>query len=419
MKNVIILYLLIAGMYLGSILAVLNSENFPVTLFQIILVLSIAVFVWYKIANKNFELITNDYAFVLLIFLAIMFFSIIYSADRTSGFLNAFRFVVLLVFVGFLTNLIVERKQIVKAIVFASLLCLILSVISMGESLFNPEVAIQNLLSQGTKLTRAAAGGIYSDPNRFAASLFIPVAFGFSVMNSRIETKYRVIGGLLFLLIFAGIISSYSRSGFLAVVLICSLNVIFFKRVRPFFLIFLSFIIVILLIPNLRLTMFSYLDRIIDLLTGNIDHSSSIRILLGIAAVKMFLNSYGLGIGYDAFNVHFPKYFSVQESIGVVEPHNITYRILAELGIHGLLIFLVILFFLFRDAYNNIRLAEDVTDRILAVTLFSSFCGYVTFYQFYGGALTDNMVMLNIALILVHKRFLLSKDRTKSLSLDA
>lgn len=409
MKNVIILYLLIAGIYLGSILAILNSENFPITLFQVILILSIIFFVWYKIANKNFELFTNDYAFVLLIFLSIIFFSIIYSTDRVSGFINASRFFVLIVFVGFLTNMIVERNQVVKALVFASLLCLILSVVSMGESLLNPEVAIQNLLSQGTKLTRAVAGGIYSDPNRFSASLFIPLAFGFSVMNSRIETKYRVFGGILFLLFMGGIISSYSRSGFLAVMLICSLNVYFFKRVRPFLLLFLSMIILILLTPNLRLTMFSYLDRIIDLLAGNMDHSSSIRILLGIAAIKMFLNSYGLGVGYDAFNIHFPKYFTVQESIGVVEPHNITYQILAELGFHGLLIFLVILLFLFRDAYNNIRLSEDATDRIIAVTLFSSFCGYVIFYQFYGGALTDNMVMLNIALILVHKRFLLSK----------
>lgn len=409
MKNVITLYLLIAGIYLGSILAVLNSENFPVTLFQVILVLSMVAFVWYKIANKNFEFFTNDYAFVLLIFLSIMFLSIIYSTDRVSGFINIIRFVVLIVFAGFLTNLIVERNQIIKGLIFASLLCLILSMISMGESLLNPQVAIQNLLSQGTKLTRAAAGGIYSDPNRFAASLFIPVAFGFSVMNSRIDTKYRVAGGILFLLLMGGIISSYSRSGFLAVVFICSLNVIFFKRVRPFLLLFFSLIIVILIIPNLRLTMFSYLDRIIDLLSGNIDHSSSIRILLGIAAIKMFLNSYGLGVGYDAFSIHFTKYFTVQESIGVVEPHNITYQVLAELGIHGALIFLVILFFLFRDAYNNIHLSEDVIDRIIAVTLYSSFCGYVIFYQFYGGALTDNMVMLNIALFLVHKRFLLSR----------
>lgn len=410
MKNVIILYSLIAGIYLGSILAVLNSDSFPITLFQVVLVLSIVIFAWYKIINKDFDFYTNDYAFVLLIFLSIMFLSILYSSDRVSGVLNATRFAVLIVFVGFLTNLVIERDQIIRGLIFASLLCLVLSMISMSESLFNPEVAIQNLLSQGTKLTRAAAGGIYSDPNRFAASLFIPIAFGFSIMNSRIENKYRVVGGVLFLLILGGIISSYSRSGFLAVVLICSLNVYFFKRMRPFFLLFFSAILIVLLIPNLRITMFSYLDRIIDLLTGNMDHSSSIRVLLGIAAIKMFLNSYGLGVGYDAFNVHFTKYYTVQESIGVVEPHNITYRILAELGIQGLLIFLVILFFLFRDAYNNIRLAEDVTDKIIAITLFSSFCGYVIFYQFYGGALTDNMLMLNIGLFLVHKRFLLSKD---------
>ncbi|MEX1014402.1 MAG: O-antigen ligase family protein [Candidatus Paceibacterota bacterium] len=412
MKNGVLFYLIVASVYLEAILAVLSSESIPVTLFQIIFIVSFFIFVGYKLLNDDFEVYYNDYAFLLVIFIAIIFVSLIYSADRLNGFVNAIRFIVLVVFAGFLTNLIVEKSQIKKGLIFASVLCMILAAISMGESLFNPDIVIQNFLSQGTKLTRSAAGGIFNDPNRFAASLFIPLAFGFSLMNSSINIKYRIAGGIIFLMILGGVVTSYSRSGFLAVVFISMINLYYFKKIKPFAYLALAAIIVVFFIPSLRLIFFTYSGRIIDLITGaGPDASSSIRVMLGIAGIKMFLNSYGLGVGFDAFNEHFTSYFTIQKSIGVVEPHNITYTVLAELGVHGFFIFAVIVFFLFRDAINNIKKSEEVMDRIIAVTLFSSFCGYVIFYQLYGGGLMDNILMFNIALILVHKRFLLSNNK--------
>lgn len=406
MKNAILFYIIIVGVFSEAILAVFVGENFPITLFQITLVGTFVAFVGYKLIKHDFELYHNDYALLLIIFLTITFLSLIYSADRVSGFVNALRFLVLVIFIGFLTNLITDRAQIIKGLILSSILCIVLATVSMGESLFNPEIAIRNILSGGGNLIRSAAGGVYEDPNRFAASLFIPIAFGFSLMNARTDIKYRIAGGLLFLLLLGGIISSYSRSGFVAVVVICLLNIFYLKRVKPFLLLVFLLLIVVFITPGLRVMMFSYTERIINLVTGNIDDSSSIRILLGIAAIKMFINSYGLGVGFDAFNEHFTSYFTIQESFGVVEPHNITYTVLAELGIHGFLIFAIIVFFLFRDALGNIDKSDSVIDNIIAVSLFSAFCGYVIFFQFYGGGLADNILMFNIGLILAHKKLL-------------
>ena len=124
----------------------------------------------------------------------------------------------------------------------------------------------------------------------------------------------------------------------------------------------------------------------------------------------MFIDSYGLGIGFDAFGNHFTDYYSPQQTIGVIEPHNITYTILSELGMQGFFIFGVIVFFLFRDAFGNIKKSDSTIDKIISVTLFSSFCGYVLFYQFYGGGLFDSILMLNIGLILAHKKLLSGWD---------
>jgi O-antigen ligase len=212
------------------------------------------------------------------------------------------------------------------------------------------------------------------------------------------------------MLILGGIITSYSRSGFLAVAVICIINIFIFKRFKPFVILGVIGVVAILLIPTFRLTFASYSERILDLLTGAIDTSSNIRIMLGIASINMFIDSYGLGVGFDAFSERFTSYYSIQETVGVVEPHNLTYTVLAELGMQGFIIFILIVFFLFKDALLNIRNAETIFDRILSVSFFCSFCGYILFYQFYGGGLTDNILMFNIALILTHKKFLHKSD---------
>lgn len=406
MKNGALLYLLISGVFLGGILDVLNNENSVVSLFQVLFISSFIVFCGYKIINDDFNIYHNNYAIILIIFFGLIFLSLVYSEDRMHGFFNGVRFLVLLLFVGVITNLVISRRQIVKGLILGGFICVSLSTLSVGESLFDPQTVIQNFLNQGTKITRSAAGGIYSDPNRFAASLFLPIAFGFSVMNSRLDMKYRLAGGFIFLAILGGIITSYSRSGFLSVVVICVISIYFFRKFKPFLVLGLVGLIIVLAIPSLRLTMFSYSERIIGLLSGVSDASSGIRVLLGLASIKMLIDSYGLGVGFDAFGNQFAYYYNTQETIGVIEPHNITYTIMAELGIQGLLIFSIIVFFLFRDAYNNIKESETSIDKIISVSLFSSFCGYVLFYQFYGGGLYDSILMLNIGLFLAHKKLL-------------
>jgi O-antigen ligase len=406
MKNGILFYLMIVGVFLQAILHLLGWEDIPLTLFQITFIGSFVFFIGYKIVNDDFEIHHNNYTLILLVFLSLIFLSLIYSDDRMNGFINATRFLVLLVFVGLLTNLVASRKHVIRGLIVISVLCVILSMMSVMESLLNPEVVIQNFLSQGAKLNRSAAGGIYDDPNRFAASLFIPLAFGFSVMNSRLDNKYRVAGGILFLVILGGIVTSYSRSGFLGVVMICVLNIYLFRKYKPFLVLGSVAFVIILSLPSLRMTMFSYSERILDLLAGAGDDSSNIRVLLGFASIEMLLDSYGLGVGFDAFGDHFTSYYSVQKTLGVVEPHNITYTILAELGVQGFFIFVVLLFLLFRDSIVNVRNSRAEVDKIISITLLSSFFGYILFYQFYGGALFDTALMLNIGMMLSHKNIL-------------
>jgi hypothetical protein len=360
-----------------------------------------------RLNQKNLEINVNHYIIPLLSFLAIISLSLIYSDDRISGVYNIIRFVVLMVFVGFVTNLVKKREIIYRSFFVIVAVSVALSLFSVFENVFNTEVAIQNYLSGGLKVERSAAVGIYQDPNRFAASLFLPFALSLSLMNSRIKLKYRVLGGVIFFLLLGGILSTYSRSGFLAAVLLIALNIALFNRVKPFIWLTIIGIFIVLMTPNLRMTLLSYGARIIELLTGNVDDSSGIRIMLGIGALQMFVDSYLVGVGFDAFGENFTKYFTIQESMGVYEPHNITYTILAELGIHGFVVFGILIWILLKDSYNNLKKSQnEVADKIISVTFFSTICAYLLFYQFYGGGLFDTALMLTIGLMLSHKSIL-------------
>jgi hypothetical protein len=405
--NGLLIYPIIIGIFLEAVLATVEDGRIPISLFQITFVISFSVYMLIRLNQKNLEINVNHYIIPLLSFLAIISLSLIYSDDRISGVYNIIRFVVLMVFVGFVTNLVKKREIIYRSFFVIVAVSVALSLFSVFENVFNTEVAIQNYLSGGLKVERSAAVGIYQDPNRFAASLFLPFALSLSLMNSRIKLKYRVLGGVIFFLLLGGILSTYSRSGFLAAVLLIALNIALFNRVKPFIWLTIIGIFIVLMTPNLRMTLLSYGARIIELLTGNVDDSSGIRIMLGIGALQMFVDSYLVGVGFDAFGENFTKYFTIQESMGVYEPHNITYTILAELGIHGFVVFGILIWILLKDSYNNLKKSQnEVADKIISVTFFSTICAYLLFYQFYGGGLFDTALMLTIGLMLSHKSIL-------------
>lgn len=409
-KTELLLYPIIAGIFLEAILEVFQEGALPFTLFQLILIASLTIFFLVKIAKRDLNIYVSHYTIPVLLFLAIISFSLIYSEDRQTGTFNLIRFTVLVIFVGFLVNFIGQQKTIIRGLILASFICVVLAIYSIFEGILNPQIAINNLTSGGLVKGRAAAGGIYTDPNRFAASLFLPLAFGFSLMSSRIDFKYRVIGLIVFMIVLGGIVSTYSRSGFLGVILICFLSIFFFNRVRPLLLVGIVAISVVLVIPDLRIALFSYTERIFGILSGNIDTSSNIRLMLGWGGLRMFFDSYLLGVGFESFNIDFARYYTSQQTVTVMEPHNITYEVLAELGLHGFLVFAALIWFLLRDGYKNIKNSLNVEDKIISVTLFSSFCAFLLFYQLYGGALYDTVWLLVIGLMLTQKK-ILRKDR--------
>jgi len=394
----LLIYPITLSILLGASLKVLTDGSLPISLFQILLVFSVVVFLLVKAHKSEMHFFTTGYEILSILFLALIFLTTIYSSSRVETIIGGLRVTVLFLFVLFVANLITKIRTISNTLILFCSISLILSLISIFQTLLNPEAAVQNLLNAGAKIERSGVG-IFTDPNVFAATLILPVSYTTSTILSNVNVKKKVIAAFVLIILVAGIASTFSRSVLLATIIsiiICALK---FNKVKPLSFLFVFGFLIIIAVPDLRVNLLVYLDRFLNLFfSSTIDDSSNIRILLAIGAFNMFADTYMLGVGYDAFSENFTNYFNSIDTIGVVEPHNIMYTVVAELGLIGLLLFLSLIYIVFKTIYKNLEKAENEEEKIIAVTLFAGLISYFVFYQFYDGGLKDNIVMLMVGI---------------------
>lgn len=387
------------GSYMGYTVSLFENSALPFSLFQIFLLSSFGIVMLNRIGAHNLSVKTTGIDVEIILFLTLIFFSLIYSPNRADGLLYATRFFVLILMVYLILNTITKHQQIQVIIFCILLISFILGIISIRDGLLNPQAAIWNLVTAGKKIASRSTV-TQNDPNIFATHFFIPILYTSSVvMVKDYKPLIRFICLLLFAIFFLSILSTFSRSAWISVILAIIIQIILFKQYRIIFGFFFIGLAALILIPNFQIIILNILNRFLDIFAGTTDESSNVRLLLGIGALEMFIGSFFWGVGFRGFTEVFPSYISPSETLGIVEPHNVIYTILAELGIFGLLIYLWIIWQIFRTAKNNFRQSQHHTEKAINAALLTTFIAYLIFYQFYGGGLVDNNFWIVVSLI--------------------
>jgi len=394
----IVLFLPI-GSYLGYLVQFFKDAPIPLSLFQIFLFLAFAIFLLNRVATGNFIFKTTGLEFEWLVFFLLIYFSLIYSPNRGDGLFYATRFLILILMIYLILNSIETKSQVLMVIYAILVISFILGLISIKEGLLNTEAAIINFFTAGQRMLGRATV-VQRDPNIFATHFFLPVLFTASlIITPKIRISKKLIYGILFTIYFAGIISTFSRSAWIAVIFALFILAFLNKQYKLLFLLLIAGFLAILFVPNFKILFINIVNRFFGIFTGNLDDSSRVRIYLFLGAMEMFFGSYLFGVGFRGFPVVFPRVISTQKTFGIVEPHNILYTILAELGIIGFLIFLWIIWRIGRISYLNFKISPDVITRAISGSLFVSFIAYLIFYQFYVDFLVDNNFWILVALI--------------------
>lgn len=383
---------------MGNTVALTDEGPIPFSLFQLGLFAAFLTIFLQRIIDGNFEIRLTGLELMLALFTALIFLSLLWSPEHEDGFVRAIRLLVSVGFLYLVVNEVHTRKQIIYILSGMVLVAFLLSAFSIYQNLTNVEDTVRNVLGGGAFLKGRVTGTVW-DPNVFASMLLVPIAFTACVVLSETSLKYKLPAMFMLAITLGGIIVTYSRSAWVGAIVMFLIITWYYRNVRLYAYLGIILALILIAFPQISLTLISAAQRFLDITAGASDDSSRIRLVLGLAAINMFVDSYFLGVGFRGYIAHFTEYYSLQETLGVYEPHNIFYTILAELGIVGFTIYLIILFKIGYTAWRNIGLAETNSEKIIAVTCFSSFFAYLVFYQFYGGGLADNNLWLLIGLI--------------------
>lgn len=258
------------------------------------------------------------------------------------------------------------------------------------------------------------SAGPINEPNMWGQVLVavIPFAF-FGVMRESFKNKFIYAG--IFLVLFIGLLNTYSRGGYLAFILISLLTMFFFAR----FNMSLVFSVVLIVAVGLPFLPSRYVERFQTLFLlspanqNSIYEDSSFRgrtseVLTGFA---MLADHPLLGVGAANYSINYQKYAQV---IGIEvrsedrEAHSLYVEVMAETGIIGLASFIGIIFFLFRGL-SNIRLQLRTINQIkewstyisamqvaLAGYLFAAFFLHGAYIRFFWMLVAITLVLIQI-----------------------
>lgn len=386
----------IIGAYLASTFSISENSALPFSLFQITLLGSFAAYLLFRLRSQNLSVDSYGFEKEYLYFFIIIFFSLIYSPERGQGIFYGLRFAVLIGLSYFIYNAInnIKELKILSFIIIAA--SLVVALQGIYEIYLDPQIAAFNYLNEGKKLIRAR--GTESDPNIYAISLLLPCLLLVAYTGTKKELWKKLFLFCVFGVLVLAILITYSRSTYVAL-FFGSLFVMFTQK--KFHFLYFGFTLSIVLIfisDTFRESLISIFIRISDIFGGTEDDSSNVRIMLLIGAIKMFFDSYTFGVGFQGFSTKFLEYYTIQDTIGVFEPHNEFYTILAELGIVGFVIFLVIIWKYLKKGYQITK--RNYGDlNFLPLALFSALIGYMLFYQFYGGMLYNSLFFINLGLL--------------------
>ena len=194
-----------------------------------------------------------------------------------------------------------------------------------------------------------------------ASVLPFAIAFSFYKFRSILRRSFFILLSLLLFICLVLTVSKGAWYGFLALVIFMSL------WIRPLMLFFLAAILFItvtkqyyILVLKNRLNQFFLFD------TYGISDSGSIdRRMMWQAAWKMFISCPWIGVGLGTFMFNFKRFATDKYPFSIPYAHNCYLQMASEIGIFGLLAFLLILILFF---YHGIKILN---------TRQRTFCWYV------------------------------------------
>lgn len=276
---------------------------------------------------------------LLLTLMALMSIPLAISpAEAWKTFNDSFVKVVVMFIV--MVNVVRTKWRLNALIYLATAVSVLLSVIAIND------YRLGRLELRGVRI-EGSIGGMFQNPNDLAMYLVIIVPVVFALAVSSRSLLLRILWAVIGLLMVSGIVVTFSRGGFLA--LVAGLGLLAFKLGRSRRLM-VGVIAAIALIAFLAFAPGDYMGRVATIVNSSRDSSGSsgAREQLLVRSVLVTLRHPLLGVGMGNFHFH-----SIREQV----THNSYTQVGAEMGIPAMLLYTMFII----APYRKLRRIERET----------------------------------------------------------
>ena len=293
------------------------------------------------------------YSRALLIYLVIIAASVFVAQNAALAFFDLCLFFQSFLVYIYVANCIRSRQDVqfvttvlLLGVVVESCLMVVLSFTGMPQTLWGLPTHIH--LESGGHSSLIRVGGTVGAPNTAAAYLSMVLSLGVGVLFSNLARTCKVLAAVAVAVGGAALITTFSRGGWLALLISLGIFCVVACRQRGFSLrvpITILLIVVLLYLP--------FHSIISARLLGNDHGSAESRIPLMDLAYRIFADNPILGVGANNFSIAMDRYLTSEfRSDFLFAVHNKYLLVLCETGIGGLLAFLAFLWSALRRGWQ-------------------------------------------------------------------
>jgi Lipid A core - O-antigen ligase and related enzymes len=332
----------------------------------------LGIFVLYLLmvsAGKRKIYYLHDMGFPILLFALACVISLAFSFDRSDSFRVLLFYITSLLFLYVISADITTRERMMKLLGFIYIAVILSALYAIYQRFVG--VAVSASLTDLTT-NEGVPGRVYGtlgNPNNFAEFLVImtPLAAVFAANIKRTWIKIPFCLGIVFP--FIALVMTYSRSGWISMLLSCIVFVYFAnKKLIPAF--FLVCIAAIPFLPD------SVMIRIASLFNSK-DSSDMFRLYVWSGTTKMVRDYFitGIGLGPSSFALIYPHYANPHAIIGVPHSHMVYMELDLELGILGFISFMWFMLRLWKDSACSLLKSSDKMIKTVLIASISSLIG--------------------------------------------
>ncbi|MDY5627514.1 MAG: O-antigen ligase family protein [Clostridia bacterium] len=334
-----------------------------------LLLLTFVSFVLKLAYDENFTFTKTNLDVFIALFALVMLISSITSFARASSIKIFMVYAVFMMGYFVVTNTVTSKKSLYFILSIMTISALGVALYGVYQYVFGFAEGTTWIDTEMFTDIETRVVSTFENPNVLGEYLLLMIPVVCAFVWSAPKIGNRFINFVPLAVLGLCMIFTYSRGNWLGLIAAAIIFVSFYDRKFIWFGIILA-ILSPLFMPH------SIVNRFLSI--GDVsDTSTSYRVYIWFGTIKMLKDYWfcGIGPGTEAFNMIYPRY--AYASIVAPHSHNLYLQIIAENGILGILVFLIMIIVLFKDTISAVTGAKKGYAKAVCAALMAGMAGYL------------------------------------------